>query len=104
MALRQWTFSAVIVICRFGTHSFVCRASVTVLLRIWYMIEKIFKAYDVRATYPSPLNEEMAWKVGHATAQFLKRSREKLPPEQRVSAEDTMVVGRDMRPSSPDLA
>jgi len=68
------------------------------------MIDKIFKAYDVRATYPSPLNEEMAWKVGHATAQFLKRSREKLPPEQRVSAEDTMVVGRDMRPSSPDLA
>ena len=39
------------------------------------MIDKIFKAYDVRATYPSPLNEEMAWKVGHATAQFLKRSR-----------------------------
>ena len=68
------------------------------------MIDKIFKAYDVRATYPSPLNEEMAWKVGHATAQFLKRSREKLPPEQRVTAEDTMVVGRDMRPSSPDLA
>src|SRR5438552_8305048 len=33
------------------------------------MIDKIFKAYDVRATYPSPLNEEMAWKVGHATAQ-----------------------------------
>src|SRR5881394_3815336 len=68
------------------------------------MIEKIFKAYDVRATYPSPLNEEMAWKVGHATAQFLKRSREKLAPEQKVKLEDTMVVGRDMRPSSPDLA
>jgi phosphomannomutase len=68
------------------------------------MIEKIFKAYDVRATYPSPLNEEMAWKVGHATAQFLKRSREKLPAEQKVKLEDTMVVGRDMRPSSPDLA
>jgi len=25
------------------------------------MIDKIFKAYDVRATYPNPLNEEMAW-------------------------------------------
>src|SRR5262249_16392608 len=59
---------------------------------------------DVRATYPSPLNEEMAWKVGHATAQFLKRSRQNLPAEQRVGREDTMVVGRDMRPSSPDLA
>ena len=40
------------------------------------MIDKIFKAYDVRATYPNPLNEEDAWKVGHATGQFLKRSRE----------------------------
>src|SRR5437763_86094 len=30
------------------------------------MIDKIFKAYDVRATYPNPLNEEMAWRVGHA--------------------------------------
>lgn len=64
------------------------------------MIDKIFKAYDVRAVYPTPLNEEAAWKVGHATAQFLKRSNQgvglKLP--------DTIVVGRDMRPSSPSLA
>ena len=67
------------------------------------MIEKIFKAYDVRATYPNPLNEEMAWKVGYATGQFLKRSREKIPGDQRVKLEDTVVVGRDMRPSSPDL-
>ena len=68
------------------------------------MIEKIFKAYDVRATYPNPLNEEAAWKVGHATAQFLKRSRQNVAPEQRVKREDAIVVGRDMRPSSPDLA
>ncbi len=68
------------------------------------MIEKIFKAYDVRATYPQPLNEEMAWKVGHATAQYLKRSRQTLAPDKRVKNENTMVVGRDMRPSSPDLA
>jgi phosphomannomutase len=68
------------------------------------MIEKIFKAYDVRATYPQPLNEEMAWKVGHATAQYLKRSRQTLKDDKRVKREDAMVVGRDMRPSSPDLA
>jgi phosphomannomutase len=68
------------------------------------MIDKIFKAYDVRATYPNPLNEESAWKVGHATAQFLKRSRQNVPADQRVKREDTIVVGRDMRPSSPDLA
>ncbi|HEY7087556.1 MAG TPA: phosphomannomutase/phosphoglucomutase, partial [Tepidisphaeraceae bacterium] len=68
------------------------------------MIDKIFKAYDVRATYPSPLNEEMAWKVGHGTAQYLKRSRQNLPKDQQVKLESTLAVGRDMRPSSPDLA
>ena len=68
------------------------------------MIERIFKAYDVRATYPSPLNEDAAWKVGHATAQFLKRSRQTLAAGQKVKLEDTMVVGRDMRPHSPALA
>ena len=68
------------------------------------MIDKIFKAYDVRATYPNPLNEEAAWKVGHATGQFLKRSRQNVAAEQRVKLEDTIVVGRDMRPHSPDLA
>ncbi|HEX4795291.1 MAG TPA: phosphomannomutase/phosphoglucomutase [Humisphaera sp.] len=68
------------------------------------MIDKIFKAYDVRATYPVPLNEEMAWKVGHATAQYLKRSRQTVAADQRVGMEDTVIVGRDMRPSSPELA
>ncbi len=61
------------------------------------MIEKIFKAYDVRAVYPAPLNEDAAWKVGHATARFLR-------PQQRPGGENTLVVGRDMRPSSPALA
>src|SRR5580700_4150288 len=65
------------------------------------MIDKIFKAYDVRAIYPSPLNEDAAWRVGHATAQFLKRSRQN--STDKVKLEDTMVVGRDMRPSSPSL-
>jgi phosphomannomutase len=68
------------------------------------MIEKIFKAYDVRAVYPNPLNEDAAWKVGHATAQFLKRSRASIPKDQQVKHENTLVVGRDMRPSSPSLA
>ena len=66
------------------------------------MIEKIFKAYDIRSTYPNPLNEEAAWKVGHATAQYLKRSRQNATD--RVKLEDSLVVGRDMRPSSPSLA
>ncbi|MCS7033469.1 MAG: phosphomannomutase/phosphoglucomutase [Phycisphaerae bacterium] len=67
------------------------------------MIEKIFKAYDVRATYPTPLNEEAAWKVGHATAQFLMRWRQQAPGP-KVKLEDTIVIGRDMRPHSPALA
>lgn len=67
------------------------------------MIEKIFKAYDVRAVYPTLLNEEAAWKVGHATAQFLKRSRQQ-NPDPAVKLPDTIVVGRDMRPHSPSLA
>jgi phosphomannomutase len=66
------------------------------------MNEKIFKAYDVRAIYPNPLNEEAAWKIGHATAQYLKRSRQS--SADKVKLEDTMVVGQDMRPSSPSLA
>ena len=66
------------------------------------MIEKIFKAYDVRATYPSPLNEEMAWKVGHATAQFLKRSRQGVNKDQQVKNENTIAVAADAssRPAS----
>ena len=63
------------------------------------MLEKIFKAYDVRATYPSPLNEDAAWKVGNATAQFLKGKR-----EEGVRQKDIVIVGRDMRPHSPSLA
>lgn len=68
------------------------------------MIEKIFKAYDVRSTYPTPLNEDAAWKVGHATAQFLKRGRETHFGGIKVKNENTFVIGRDMRPHSPSLA
>ncbi|MEM6314510.1 MAG: hypothetical protein AAF743_10505, partial [Planctomycetota bacterium] len=64
-------------------------------------IEKIFKAYDVRATTPEPLNEDAAWRVGHAAAQFLKRSR--ATTEVKVGREDTIVVGGDMRPHTPSL-
>ncbi len=66
------------------------------------MISKIFKAYDVRATYPDQINADSAWKVGHATGKYLKRSRE--AASDKVRREDTMVVGRDMRPHSPELA
>ena len=68
------------------------------------MIEKIFKAYDVRSTYPSPLNEDAAWKVGHATGQFLQRGRETHFGGIAVTNENRVVVGHDMRPSSEGLS
>jgi phosphomannomutase len=64
-------------------------------------LEKIFKAYDVRATYPTPLNEEAAWKVGFGTATFLKGQA---ASASGVAHKDTLVVGRDMRPHSTSLA
>jgi len=64
-------------------------------------LAKVFKAYDVRATYPDPLNEEVAWRIGHATAQFL---RSQLTGTDRADRRaNTLVVGRDMRKSSPAL-
>ncbi|MEI7878835.1 MAG: phosphomannomutase/phosphoglucomutase, partial [Planctomycetota bacterium] len=66
------------------------------------MLAQVFKAYDVRATYPKPLNERIAWQVGYATAQFLlKQAAEEgfIDPMSR-----TICVGRDMRKSSPSLS
>ena len=65
------------------------------------MLGKVFKAYDVRATYPRPLNEKVAWQIGHAIAgHLIGKAREigRLDPMARH-----IVVGRDMRLSSPDL-
>lgn len=51
--------------------------------------QKIFKAYDIRGTYPDQLNEEIAYKVGRALVEYL------IPKN--------VAVGRDMRLSSPKL-
>ena len=51
--------------------------------------QKIFKAYDIRGTYPDQLNEEVAYKVGRALVEYLNPK--------------TVAVGRDMRLSSPKL-
>ena len=50
---------------------------------------KIFKAYDVRGTYPDQINESVARAVGSAFATFVKAP--------------TIVIARDMRPSGVDL-
>ncbi len=61
------------------------------------MLGKIFKAYDVRATYPAPLNEAAAWKVGYAAGQYLARAS-------GLAKHGRMLVSRDMRPHSASLA
>lgn len=48
-----------------------------------------FKAYDIRGQIPDQLNEDVAYRIGRAFAQFLR-------PE-------TVVVGQDIRPTSPAL-
>ena len=50
----------------------------------------IFKAYDIRGTYPNEVNEEGARAIGAGFAAYLKAKR--------------VAVGRDMRLSSPALA
>ncbi|MFZ0034161.1 MAG: phosphomannomutase/phosphoglucomutase [Sedimentisphaerales bacterium] len=62
----------------------------------------IFKAYDIRGIYSEQLNEEDAWKIGYATAQFL---RAMLSGYERGQAHSqSLCVGRDMRTHSKSLA
>ncbi|KAB2838456.1 MAG: phosphomannomutase, partial [Melioribacteraceae bacterium] len=49
-----------------------------------------FKAYDIRGKVPGELNPELAYKVGRAVAIYLKAK--------------SIVIGRDVRKSSPELA
>ena len=49
-----------------------------------------FKAYDVRGQIPTELNDDIAYRIGNATAEFLNAKR--------------IVVGRDMRLSSAELS
>lgn len=53
-------------------------------------LSKIFKAYDVRAVYPTQINEDIARRVGRAFAQFVDGK--------------TILIGHDMRSSSPLLS
>ncbi|MCX7623039.1 MAG: phosphoglucosamine mutase [Thermomicrobium sp.] len=53
-------------------------------------IANVFKAYDIRGVYPSELDDELAYRIGRAFALYLKPRH--------------VVVGRDMRVSSPTLA
>ena len=58
------------------------------------MIPNIFKAYDIRGLVGSELTKQFAFSTGVAVAKFLELEREPA----------TVVIGEDMRPSSPELA
>ncbi|MEL6330565.1 MAG: phosphomannomutase/phosphoglucomutase [Planctomycetota bacterium] len=66
------------------------------------MLGRVFKAYDVRGTYPDLLNDTMAWQIGFGCGKFLlddaAAAGETTPMMKNV------VVGRDMRTSSPKLS
>ncbi len=53
-------------------------------------LSPIFKAYDIRGVYPDQLDEDAAARIGHAFVRWLDS--------------ETLVLGRDMRASSPALA
>jgi phosphomannomutase len=58
------------------------------------MSESIFKAYDIRGLVDKELTPDFAFATGVAVAKFLELEREP----------GTVVIGEDMRPSSPELA
>ena len=62
----------------------------------------IFKAYDIRGIYGEQFNEEDAWKIGCASAQFLRS----LPRgyDRGQANMQCLCVGRDMRTHSEPLA
>ncbi len=57
------------------------------------MKENIFKAYDIRGTYPEDINEEAAYIIGKSYGSYLQEKLEKYK----------CVVGHDNRLSSPKL-
>ena len=65
------------------------------------MLGKVFKAYDIRGTYPDPLNESMAWKIGYGCGRYLIEEAESSGETSPMAR--NIVVGRDMRKHSPGL-
>lgn len=53
-------------------------------------LQAVFKAYDVRGTVPDQIDDDLARRVGNAFV--------------AVTGADQVVVGHDMRPSSPGLS
>jgi phosphomannomutase len=60
--------------------------------------ETIFKAYDVRGTYPEQMDEELAYRIGRGFARVLSDLQD-VPVE-----ELGVALGRDMRLSAPSMS
>ncbi|MFG0327588.1 MAG: phosphomannomutase/phosphoglucomutase [Phycisphaerales bacterium JB037] len=66
------------------------------------MLGRVFKAYDIRGKYGDLLTDQMGWQIGFGTSRYLL--------EDAAAAGETtpmmhnIVVGRDMRVSSPTLS
>ena len=58
------------------------------------LLDKIIKAYDIRGLVDEEITPDFTFALGIAFAKFVEREREPA----------TIVVGEDMRPSSPELA
>jgi phosphomannomutase len=65
------------------------------------MLGRVFKAYDIRGTYPDLLTDYMAWQIGCGTGKFLLEEAEH--DGDTTPMMKSVIVGRDMRQSSPTL-
>lgn len=65
------------------------------------MLGRVFKAYDIRGTYPDLLNDNMAWQIGFGASRFLLADA--AAAGETTPMMKNIVVGRDMRQSSPSL-
>jgi len=70
------------------------RYCISVMKSEMNVLDKIVKAYDVRGIYPEQINAEVCKALGSGFACLVK---EKEP------ATTSVVIGRDMRPSGPEL-
>ena len=65
------------------------------------MLGRVFKAYDIRGVYPDLLTDKMAWQIGYGTAVYM--IKDAANEGEATPMMKNIVVGRDMRTSSPKL-
>ncbi len=67
-----------------------------------HVIERVFVGHQVLAKYPEPLNEDVAWLIGHAAASYLRGSLRGLDRSDPNSS--SVVLARDGRSSGESLS